>query len=78
MIVVVKPLNMALLSNCDCIRAIGFVEAGWTNQAVANHFNVHLCTIKRLRRRYTATADVKDRPRRGWLSNQGVHFAIQA
>ena len=44
---------------------MGFVEAGWSSQRVADHFHVSRRTVTNLLRRYRDTGDVKDRPRSG-------------
>lgn len=58
-------LVMAKLSNLDRARALGHLNAGMPQNRVAQLFGVSLSTIKRLRRRFQETGDVKDRPRSG-------------
>ncbi len=56
---------MAKLSNLERAHAIGFLEAGWTQVAVARHFGIHRKSVCRLVSRYRQTGDVKDRNRSG-------------
>ena len=56
---------MPKLSNLDRARALGFLEAGWTQHAVAAHFGICRKTVSRLQSRYRKTGDVKDRERSG-------------
>ena len=54
-----------MLSNQQRARALGMVEAGVDQSAVARTFGVHRSTITRLVRRYRETGTVNDRPRSG-------------
>ena len=52
---------MGKLSNLDRARAIGFLEAGWTQEAVATHFGAHRRSVSGLMARCREIGDVKDR-----------------
>ena len=54
-----------MLSNQQRALALGMVEAGVDQSAVARTFGVHRSTITRLVRRYRQTGTVNDRPRTG-------------
>ena len=57
--------KMPRLSAADQNIAIGRLEAGESQSAVARHFNVHHSTINRLWHRYTRFHSTNDRPRSG-------------
>ena len=57
--------KMPRLSVADRNIAIGRLEAGESQSAVARHFNVHHSTINRLWHRYTRFHSTNDRPRSG-------------
>ena len=50
---------MVKLTSLNRARAVGFVEAGWSSQRVADHFHVSRRTVTNLLRRYRDTGDVK-------------------
>jgi hypothetical protein len=58
---------MVRLTEVQCQNAIGRLQGGATQQAVANYFGVTRQTISNLWRRRNATGNVRDRPRSGRL-----------
>ena len=56
---------MPRLNAADRNIAIGRLEAGESQSAVARHYNVHQGTISRLWARYTTSHTTQDRPRSG-------------
>ena len=60
-----RSSKMPRLSAADRNIAIGRLEAGESQSAVARHFNVHHTTINRLWHRYNQFNSTNDRPRSG-------------
>jgi transposase len=56
---------MVRLMEAQRQNAIGRLQAGATQQAVANHFGVTRQTISNLWHRHNATGNIRDRPRSG-------------
>lgn len=56
---------MGRLSSIQRAIAVGQIQAGRDNVSIARDMNVHVTTIRRLKRKFEETGEVCDKPRSG-------------